>query len=82
MSVVNMIQIIFYSLLLSKVLKFHFYLYKILWVHYSIITKKITTKGRAESEFLLLSLSLSLCAKKHTAFGLVPGASQPGGDSQ
>lgn len=41
MSLVNMIHIIFYSLLLSKVLKFNFYLYKILWVHYSRITKTL-----------------------------------------
>lgn len=41
MSFVNMIQIVFYSLLLSKVLKFNFYLYKILWVHYSRITKTL-----------------------------------------
>lgn len=41
MSVVNMIPIVFYSLLLFKVSKFNFFLYKILWVHYSRITKKI-----------------------------------------
>lgn len=40
MSVLNIIPIIFYSLLLFKVLKVNFSLYKILWVHYSRITKK------------------------------------------
>lgn len=76
-----MIQIIFYSLLLFKVLKLNFFLHKILWVHYSRTTKKkinFTTKGRAE-RFLLLSLSPSLCALEHPSFGLVLGASQPRG---
>lgn len=77
-----MIQIVFYSLLLFKVLKVNFFLHKILWVHYSRTTKKkinFTTKGRAE-RFLLLSLSPSLCDKEHPGFGLVLGASQPRGD--
>lgn len=67
MSVVNMIQIVFYSLLLFQLRKFNFFLYEILWVHYSRTTqKRFSTKGRAGSGFLLLSPSLSLCARKST----------------
>lgn len=67
MSVVNVIQIVFYSLLLFKVRKFNFFLYKILWVHYSRTTQKcFSTKGKAGSGVLLLSLSLSLSARKST----------------
>lgn len=81
MSVVNMIEIVFYSLLLVKVWKCNFFLYEILWVHYCRTTRKcFSTKGRAGSGFLLLSPSLSLRARKSTLLlGWCPALLSMGG---